>query len=284
MGTRRLLISLIAVWMLSCDRRNEPADRANHDHAEPTRPFSATDVATAIRAARTRLERDRELPPKRGRESCPDETLTADSEDARTLVVRVRDGRDETRSLLPLKLLASLESDEFSALRSLRTEGAAGLGNMQRIARSDESARRALEVIEILERRPYLAEIVVESLVEPRLFRRKKAPRSEWSAGHLVGRLVVYELRSERGICQAPLKVNGDLRGATIRHTLRERTRERLLAALLDRTWSAAEAALSAISFKLRFPHTESRGDPAQRWAASEELAYSDLQRSESGD
>jgi hypothetical protein len=120
-----------------------------------------------------------------------------------------------------------------------------------------------------LSARPYLAELRIEDYSEPRLFRRKDAPRSEWAAGLVAGRVVVFDLEAKRAICQAPLMARGDATSAPIRRRLREMTRERLRQELQDRSWSAMQSALASITSRLALPPSSRRNDAAQRWAAA---------------
>lgn len=151
-----------------------------------------------------------------GRERCPDEMLPRGVE--ADLAVRVEDARAERRDLLPLDLSTALRSEASEASKPSR----------------------------------YLAELLVDGYSPPRLFRRLNAPRSEWAAGHLQGRLVVHDLVERRVLCQVSLKAKGNAEGAPIRRRLREDTRRDLEKKLYKRVRDSMDAALGSISSVLR--------------------------------
>ncbi|HWA73680.1 MAG TPA: hypothetical protein VG937_15145 [Polyangiaceae bacterium] len=159
-----------------------------------------------------------------GRERCPDEILPRGAE--ADLAVRVEDARVERRDLLPLDLSTALRSES-----------------------SEQSARPR-----------YLAELLVDGYSAPRLFRRLNAPRSEWAAGSLQGRLVVHDLSEHRILCQVSLRAKGNADGAPIRRRLREDTRRSLERKLYGRVRDAMETALGSISSVLRL----ARGVPSE--------------------
>jgi hypothetical protein len=138
------------------------------------------------------------------------------------LAVRVEDARVERRDLLPLDLSTAL--------------------------RSEASAQSAQP--------RYLAELLVDGYSAPRLFRRLNAPRSEWAAGSLQGRLVVHDLSEHRILCQVSLRAKGNADGAPIRRRLREDTRRSLERKLYGRVREAMETALGSISSVLRLART----------------------------
>lgn len=252
-------------WPSDADTKDEKARldaRASESAAIDAR------VVSALMAAKARLEPGLDAPVDHERTRCPDETLRSGA--ASTVIVRTRDSRRERRSPLPLRLVTSLESDEFSAVLTHLSGGAAALWEpAQAKPVSPEAASAVLEELRALGERPYLAELHVEGYADPRLFRRKDAPRSEWAAGYVSGRLVVFDLDAKRPICHAPVYARGDATGAPIRTRLRETTRERLRKELQDKAWSAMEAAMASISSRLHLPPSTRRNDAAQRWAAA---------------
>lgn len=259
---------LAASALIACERH---AVDPRRDATEPTANEETTweaRVRAELRTAKARLERDLDPPTSTAeRERCPDESLAVDST-ARTVIMRTRDARAERRSPLPLALVTRLETDEFSPVVAHLAGGAAALWDFEQARpTSPESAREALAALAALERRRYLAELRIEAHSDPKLFRRKDAPRSEWAPGAIAGRLVVYDLVTGRALCHARVDVRGDATGAPIRKRLREQTREKLRAALYDRTWAALEGALASITGRLVLPDPTRRNDPSQRWA-----------------
>jgi hypothetical protein len=270
---RALLLALLAV--LGCERAESAPQPARRRGPDPAESSLHARINQGIARARARIEQELEPPVGKGPQPCPDESLAAGSA-PHTLILRTRVVRSESRSPLPLRLLTALESDEFSTITAHLSGGAAALWDPTHARpKSPEGARLALEALDALAERPYLAELRVESYVEPKLFRRKDAPKSEWEAGLVAGRLVIYDLSTRRPLCQAKLLVRGDAKDAPIRKRLREQTRERLRAALNDRTYAALESALGSISSRFVLPSRERRTDPSQRWAAPGERVAS---------
>jgi len=262
--------SLVGLWGCEQRTRGAPAATLVEDSADAERSVRSQ-LGHGLRNAKSRLEQSRTPPATRERQRCPDETLSTTTEDSRTLMMHVQDGRSEKKWPLPLELLASLESNEFETILAHIPGGAVALWDESHVAPPNLAAgRRALQALRDLEARRYLSELVVESYEEPKLFRRKDALRSEWAAGHLSGRIVVYDLHSGSALCQAPLRIRGDATSAPINRRLRESTRERLRRDLLNRTWAGMESALSSISSRLTLPPPTRRGDPSMRWAPPE--------------
>jgi hypothetical protein len=111
------------------------------------------------------------------------------------------------------------------------------------------------------EREPrYLAELHIDDYAGPELFRRLNALHSEWAAGRVKGRLIVYDLTTRAPICQTPISVRGDASGAPIRRRLREATRASLEAKLLDGVRAEMNVALGGISGVLKLEERESEG------------------------
>lgn len=275
MVLRRFGLILLSCAAFCCQQQRElPAPPVSGEPSANAEQQQVASIADPIALVKTRLEQQRELPRLRKRERCPDHALSLDAAGAQTLIVRVRQEREEIRSPLPLKLLTTLESDEFATVLTHLSGGAAALWDAAHAGPSDmESAKRALDALDAIQKRPYLGQLVIESYADPKLFRRKDARTSEWAPGEVRGRFVVYEMQSNRPICQAPLVVRGDAQDAPVSRRMREVTREKVREALLDRVWSGMESALSSISSRLSLPHPSLRGDPDTRWAAPEPSA-----------
>jgi hypothetical protein len=187
------------------------------------RPSASVEPKAASPSAEAKLPVTRAL----GRERCPDELLPRGAE--ADLAVRVEDVRAERRNLLPVDLGTALRAES-----------------------SERSASRR-----------YLAELLVDGYSAPHLFRRLNAPRSEWAAGSLQGRLVVHDLATHTVLCQVPLSVRGNATGAPISRRLRESTRVSLENKLYTRARDAMDSALGSISSVLRLAR-EARADSAQ--------------------
>ena len=189
--------------------------------------------AVALGSLRTRFGTELPAPSAEGRRRCPDETL-ANAAYA-PLPLRLRDVRRDRRQLLPLRLTQTLST-------------ASALAVAEHLRAGDERAAGGLEPLLKLADSRYLAELLVEVYQAPKLFRRKDAPRSEWSAAVLNGRLVVYDLIEARPLCHAPIdvRISGD--GQPIRRRLRDATRERMTFELERTTRAELERALRTAS------------------------------------
>ena len=197
-----------------------------------------------------------------------------------TLVLRTHDARAEARTPLSLQLVTALSSDEFAKIVPHFSGGAAALWDPQSAApRTTEDGALALDALDALAKRPYLAELRIETYSEPNLFRRKDAPRSEWNPGVIAGRLVVYDLSERRALCQAPVLVRGNAEGMPIRRRLREQTRAKLREALNERTYAELEGALASITSRFVLPSPAERGAKTERWAAAPEHLASAARR-----
>jgi hypothetical protein len=238
---------LVLGWLascLSCSCARAPAGseqqsarapaaqtRAESDSAENERK------ALALGLLRTRFGPDLPRPSAEGRRRCPDETLTNPA--SAPVPLRLRDVRADRRQLLPLRLTHTLSTPSaLSVAEYLRAD--------------DELSAGALEPLLRLADSRYLAELLVEVYQAPKLFRRKDAPRSEWSAAVLNGRLVVYDVIEARPLCDAPLdvRISGD--GQPIRRRLRDVTRERMTSELERAARAELERALRAASNAFR--------------------------------
>lgn len=254
----RVLAAAGFVACLSCQvapqasGRNTPAAASSAPNADTAREEEQRRAALLARV-RARLEVQLPRPAAGPRQRCPDETLaTAESE---PLLVRVRDERADQRQLLPLRLRERLSSASWLRLAERL---AAEPGTPQGAA----SAADELTELERLADQRHLAELELLEYRAPKLFRRKAAPRSEWSDGVLMGRLVVYELGAPRALCQAPLEVRVSGDGQSIKRRLRDVTRERMTAELERGARLELGRALASITRAFRL---EPGPDGAQR-------------------
>jgi hypothetical protein len=179
-------------------------------------PGSASNPAEDVVGAASELP----LPASRARQRCPDELIPSNAD--LTLSLGLRDARSERRQLLPMALI-----NQFSSAGGLEPRSA--------------TAR-------------YHAELVVEGFTSPHHFRRLNALHSEWDAGRLEGRLVVFDSSDRQALCQTPLHVRGDASGASLSRRLREATRTALEKKLYVLAQREASAALSGISRSFQFP------------------------------
>src|SRR5688500_4749086 len=238
---------LVLGWLASClccacARAPAGSEQAARAPAAQTRAetesVESERRAVALGLLRTRFGAELPRPSAEGRRRCPDETLTNPA--SAPLPLRLRDVRLDRRQLLPLRLTHRLSTaSALSVAEHLRAgdERAAG-----------ERAAGELDPLLKLADSRYLAELLVEVYQAPKLFRRKDAPRSEWSAAVLNGRLVVYDLIEARPLCDAPIdvRISGD--GQPIRRRLRDVTRERMTAELERTTRAELERALRTAS------------------------------------
>jgi hypothetical protein len=203
-----------------------------------------------------RLNRALPLPSADAPLRCPDEKLELSASARNTLLLRVRDARVERRSILPLELLRTLAPDELSAFRDEALALLAPAPNPSGAA--DARGAPKLDLLKGLMERRFLGEIVVEAFAAPHNFRRLNALHSEWSAGRLDARLVVYDLEERALLCSAELHARGDASGAPLARRLRESTRKDLEQKLYGRAVRELSLALSRISHVLRLPVDES--------------------------
>jgi hypothetical protein len=233
---------LVLGWLasvLTCSCARAPAGSEQSARAPAVQTRAGTDGAESERKAvalgllRTRFGAELPRPSAEGRRRCPDETLTSPA--SAPLPLRLRDVRLDRRQLLPLRLTHTLTT-------------ASALSLAEHLRAGDERSAGDLEPLLKLADSRYLAELLVEVYQAPKLFRRKDAPRSEWSAAVLNGRLVVYDVIEARPLCDAPIdvRISGD--GQPIRRRLRDVTRERMTSELERAARAALERALRAAS------------------------------------
>ena len=233
---------LVLGWLascLSCACARAPAGSEQSAGALAAQTRAETESveserkAVALGLLRTRFGAELPRPSAEGRRRCPDETLTNPA--STPLPLRLRDVRLDRRQLLPLRLTNTLST-------------ASALSVAEHLRAGDERAAGELDPLLKLGDSRYLAELLVEVYQAPKLFRRKDAPRSEWSAAALNGRLVVYDLIEARPLCDAPIdvRISGD--GQPIRRRLRDVTRERMTAELERTTRAELERALRTAS------------------------------------
>lgn len=181
---------LLAVALSACACGSRPAASAEARDA-----VVAAQAPPAPKAAQQDLAPVADfpvIPSSRERERCPDDVLPRGSAET-TLQIRVHDVRRDRRELMPLDLSLALQSKPRGG-----------------------------------ERPRYVADLLIEVYSNPKLFRRRNAPRSEWAAGKLEGRLVIRDTRERRALCQVPLRVRGNAADAPISRRLREMTRASL--------------------------------------------------------
>ena len=222
---------------LSCTRARATAgsDVAPGIERPAPRDEAASErTAVALGVLRTRFGVELPVPGKDSRRRCPDETLA--HVDRAPLPVRLRDVRTDRRQLLPLRLTTVLTSE--SALR---------IADYLRTSEEEKSDVEVAALTELASTR-YLAELLVDVYQSPRLFRRKDAPRSEWSSALLTGRLVVYDLSEARPLCDSPIEVRVSGDGQPILKRLRDVTRQRMTGELERTTRAELERALHAAS------------------------------------
>jgi len=183
---------------------------------------------------------------------CPDERLELSASAQNRMLLRVRDARAERRSILPLELLQTLAPDELAPWRD-----AAGALLPLRGDSSEPRASALLQLQSLGERR-FLGEIVIEAFAAPHNFRRLNALHSEWAAGRLDARLVVYDLEARGVLCVAEVHARGDASGAPLARRLRESTRNDLERKLYGRAVRELSVALSGITHVLRLPNDDS--------------------------
>lgn len=268
----RWLLALLLLWGGGCERVDmaSPGPARPETTSGPSLEELHRRVVVALAEAHQRLGMAAGEPSPRGSRRCADESIALLPPGApnAAVVVRARDERLIPKHLIPLEVLARLESDEFRTVASLLTGGRAGLWDPEAARpHSVEAAGEALRELERLRNTRYVAEIQIVTYSAPKLFRRKGALRSEWHAGVLSFDLVVYDLEAGKLLCQTSGIARGDATGAPIRRALRERTRVELQRALADRTWLAASAALEQITRRLVFPDRARRSEPRFRWS-----------------
>lgn len=204
--------------------------------ARPSATDTARDEATFL--VRSRFGTVPPLPADVLRSRCTDEALERTET---PLPLRLRDVRADRRQILPLRLTLALTTE--SAARATRL-----VDPNQALDGSVGAAAPDREQLERLAKLKYVSELQIETYRAPKLFRRKDAPKSEWSPAVLSGKLVVYELSGFRALCQASISVlvSGD--GEPIRRRLRDTVREKMTSELERRVRSELETALAGIS------------------------------------
>jgi hypothetical protein len=203
-----------------------------------------------------RFEQPLILPDKRPPKTCPDAKIEDHAPDApsRMLVVRTEDARPQAKNLLPLQLSEELRSHDFDRLEKLflPTSGGGALRMLANV-RDFETAQNELEV---LSRRRYRAQFLVTDYRNPRLVYKVTKNRREWLPGVIAARLVIFELDSERAICESLLVAVNDTRQAPTTFRSQENTRNRLVKMLAHLLQEQAVIALSRMTSTLRYPET----------------------------
>jgi hypothetical protein len=230
----------------ACQFAREPRPRPNPAPSlglEAKAPAAAADTARdeAIFLVRSRFGTEPPLPGDAPRTRCTDEAL--DRAETR-LPLRLRDVRADRRQILPLRLRLALTTESAARATRLVDPNQA----LEAPGSASAQAREEREQVERLAKLHYVSELQIDTYRAPKLFRRKDAPRSEWSPAMLSGKLVVYELSGFRALCQAPISVlvSGD--GEPIRRRLRDTVREKLTTELERRVREELERALAGIS------------------------------------
>lgn len=227
----------------ACQLAREPRPRP-HQGPPPELAAGAQPAATdsvrdeALFLVRSRFGTEPPLPENAQRRRCTDEALERGET---RLPLRLRDVRADRRQILPLRLTLSLTTE--SAAQATRLSDPNQALDAPGAARAPD--RDGIERLATLR---YVSELQIDTYRAPKLFRRKDAPRSEWSPALLSGTLVVYELSGLRALCQAPISVlvSGD--GEPIRRRLRDTVREKMTAELERRVREELERGLASIS------------------------------------
>ena len=240
---------------LACTRaRAGVADEPRARDAEAVSSAVASDArALSNGVLRTRFGSELPLPSEASsRRRCPEETL---AQAGPALPLRLRDVRSDKRQLLPLRLTTTLTST--SARR---------VGDYLRAGEGEGETTPPSSLAELR----YLAEFAIEAYTAPRLFRRKDAPRSEWSSALLAGRLIVYDVIEGRPLCDSRIDARISGEGRPIRRALRDATRERMTSELERSARAELERALATMSSAFRLePWPDAAGS----------LALADLSR-----
>ena len=274
----RLLAVLTLLLLLGCEKTSRLAPE--NVAVRPGRPRADlaglhNQIVAALADAQAHF-RSTPIPPD-GHDTrlCPDSALPSGTADGpQELVVRAVDARVAPKDLIPLEVIARLETDDFAGvLRHLRGGRAALWDPVAARPLSREAGQAALEELGRLRAARLLAEVRILGYTAPHLFIRKGALRREWNAGFLAFDLVVSDLNARTALCRAPGSVRGDASTAPIRRRLREQTRLMLQRQLADRTWAAMGDALGRISTRLALPDPTLRAAPSQRFSSSARLA-----------
>ncbi|MBN1612738.1 MAG: hypothetical protein JW940_39310 [Polyangiaceae bacterium] len=275
----RVLAFLALSVLLCCEHTSRTAkesaavrpDRPQDDLGELQR-----EIAVALADAEQHLRSFTMSPSGHELRACPDSALARQAAGGGPLklVVRAFDARVEAKNLLPLEIIARLETDDFArALRHLRGGRAALWDPSGARPVSLEAGESALEDLRRLRATRLVAEVRILEYTAPHLFIRKGALRYQWAAGSLAFDLVVHDLTARSVLCQAPVVVRGDATAAPVRRRLRERTRLSLQRQLADRAWAATGDALGRISARLALPDQTLRATPSQRFSSGDRLA-----------
>ena len=281
----RLIATIGLIAACGCDRAPFVAAAAAHPYDPPFAdsaaiprqpapfPLSATarqeesTQALAARIIELQSRFNQELTPPNTRRDLPCPEALSGSTERTNVVVRIRDDRFEPQNLLPLDLRARLQSDEFARVGEQYVGGPAALWNLESARlKGHESMSVAGAHLDQLGKLSALVALHITSYSKPHVFRRKGVIRSEWDAGTIGGRLVVYDLERAAPLCQSWLSVRGDATGAPLRRRLREMTRNRLHKELLDLTWKSMKDKLAQLSANLEMPPEELRGRVSERW------------------
>lgn len=271
------LLALLALATLTACEQLSRTER----EVAALRPAEAADdaaalqgkIAAALSDTQRHLRSTPVAPSGHAERRCPDLEIAGQESGSGPieLVVRTVDARIAPRSLLPLEVIARLETDDFSGALQKLAGGRAALWDPA-AARpvTREAGRAALEELRRLRRTRLVAELRIRDYAGPNLFFRKGATRREWAAGFLAFDLVIYDLVARSAMCQAPGSVRGDASTAPVSRRLREQTRVSLQRQLADRTWAAMGEALGRISERLKLPDPTLRAAPSQRFSSSE--------------
>jgi hypothetical protein len=251
----RSLVAVAALGLCTgCDRSG--GQQAPATPVERRAPAELEQLKQRVKIERHALERrllgQRERAGKRRELSCPDSALGGLDEAGRALLLRSEDLRLDRRHLLPLSMTAALESPELVGFRR-RTEPGDELGAP---LASLTAAEHELANLKALGQRRFQGVYEVTEYVSPKRIHKPNRVRAEWTPGWLVAWLVVYDLESDKEICQSLLRVRNDVSEAPLGVRLKSEVRDRLIVELGKLLRSESARALGRISRVLVLPAT----------------------------
>jgi hypothetical protein len=233
------ILASVSVSLAACQRgrpyRPTGARPAPTASAALSRELSRAAEARAL--VRTEISRSFALPAHLGERRCPDAKLDALPEGERELPLAVSDSRYQGRSVLPLPVKRHLVDPDPSLLE-------AELVGIDHSGSQDS----AVDAIQWLASRRYVAVFHILDFARARRFHRIGHRHAEWDAGRILAWLVIHDVASGKALCQTRLAVAGDAHGAPLSVRLRSRTRDRLTEQLGQRLRRAARPALARLS------------------------------------
>lgn len=227
-------LALVLPLALACEER-APAPAA----APPVeiRSESGPNRAELQEKLRPWLSRRDERPKKLSEQACPDEVISAATDEGqRAIALRAQDARWEKRSLIPLRVTAEVTFPDPPSLESAL------------IRHESRLDPKLLEQIEWLSERKYVGVFHVLDYAAPRVIQRVGRAKPEWVAGWVLAWLSVHDARSGEPMCATQLHVKNDVSQAPLTKQRRSEITEQLTSALGRQLREAAPSALSKIS------------------------------------